>query len=390
VEKQNHNNSEKIIEFPKSSVEASEHQYQRHHNFAVYFTFAVLVIVILFFAINIDSSFESTNSVNEDVITLTGANNYNFASYKEGYLLALDGKISCYNTNQELQWETMGSKTAPMIKVNKDYVLTYYNNDKLAVVTNGKKEYRLKTSGNVLYGYVNKNGYSVLFIEESGLKNKIVVYNNSGEMLYYRDNPGKQITYAMLSDDNYSLLTIELATNKDKISSELIVTNIKKNKTVAKENFDGLIPGGAVMTSSKEAAIIFDNKILFYSLNGKLKHQTDFEGKRLRKFSYDDGFFGFIFNEDDSSNTGSKIVFYNYKGKRIGEYQTASKAKDIDISSGRALLTLERELQIVTAKGKFISSATMNYDMKDSIFISNSRCALTISSSQEARLMKFE
>jgi len=194
----------------------------------------------------------------------------------------------------------------------------------------------------------------------------------------------------MLSDDNYSLLTIELATNKDKISSELIVTNIKKNKTVAKENFDGLIPGGAVMTSSKEAAIIFDNKILFYSLNGKLKHQTDFEGKRLRKFSYDDGFFGFIFNEDDSSNTGSKIVFYNYKGKRIGEYQTASKAKDIDISSGRALLTLERELQIVTAKGKFISSATMNYDMKDSIFSSNSRCALTISSSQEARLMKFE
>ncbi len=390
MKNQNSDNNEKIIEFPKTSSVSENRNYRKPQRFVAYFAFAVFLVMVLFLAVNSDSSFKSTNAINSDTITLSGANNFNFASYKEGYVLAKDGKISCYNTNQELQWETTGSKTTPAVKISDKYVLTYYNDDKLAVVTDGKKERKINTTGNVKYGYVNKNGYTVLFLEESGLKNKITVYNNVGDMLYYRDNPNKQITYAMLSNDNQSLITIELITTGENISSELVITNIKKNKTNAKINFEGLVPGGAVMVGTKEAAIIFENKVLFYSLGGKLKRQITFEGDRIYRFAYDNDIFAFIFNEDDSSNTGSKIVFYNLHGKKTGEYQTSSKARDIHLSSGKALLTLERELAIITSKGKFISSATMNYDMKDTVFISNANCALTISSAQEARLFKVE
>ena len=153
---------------------------------------ALLLLGMLIFILN-DTTFEATNQVNLSTIALSGASNYDYASYLEGYIIAKDGKISCYNTLQKLQWEFKGSKTQPTVKTNGQYCLVYYNDDRLAVVTNGKNTNHIKTDGNVTYGYVNKNGYCVLFTLESGLKNKISVFNKKGEEIYFRQNADTHI-----------------------------------------------------------------------------------------------------------------------------------------------------------------------------------------------------
>ncbi len=372
---------DKILEFPwKKDIKKS-----RSYRSVILFFIAVIVVLLCLFSG--DGSFNYTNVVNEEPITLSTANNYDFNSYKGGYLLAKDGKISCFNTNQQLQWETTSSKTSPTIKVNKDYALVYYNSDNLAVVTNGEKTRKIKTSGNVVYGYVNTRGYCVLLLEESGLKNKIVVYNKNGEIVYYRDNPDKHITYALLSDDNKTLVTSELITSGDSISTELVITNINKNEVTSGIKFENEIPGGYFLTDKRKIVVIFENRMKSYNLDGKLNWETKFDNKRVFKFAYDDGVFAFVFNDDDSANTGSEAVFYDKKGKKIGSYKTEQKIPDIDIFDKTVLLTMDRQLIMVNTKGKHIFTSNVTYDVKNSFLMGTKKCALIISNSRDARLV---
>ena len=176
------------------------------------------ISTIVIFILN-DTSFESTNQVNTSPILLSNANNYDYAKYLNGYIIARDGKISAYNTAQKLQWELKGSNAEPNLKCNGHYCLTYYCGDNIAVLTNGKNTQQIKTDGKISYGYVNKNGYSILFSSESGLKNKISIYDNNGKEIYYRQNADTLIPWAILSDDNYTLLTLELKTSNNKVTS---------------------------------------------------------------------------------------------------------------------------------------------------------------------------
>ena len=378
--------SKKVLDFPKENISKTSNKKGKY-----ILSLLAIIVIIVFCLIGTDTTFHATNAVKTDIIPLSNANNYEFASYKEGYISAKDGKISCYNTNQELQWEMNGSKTTPTIKVNGDYVLVYYNEDKLAVVTDGNKTKKIKTSGNVLFGNVNKHGYTVLFLNESGLKNKITVYNNKGEMLYYRDNPDNFVTYALLSDDNYSLITNELVTDKNNVSSVLNVTNIRKNEEISVIEFNNSIPVSLQMVGKKKIIAVFESKMHCYSISsGKKRWETSFAGLRLYKTSFDNDLFGFVFNKNDSSDSGSHIAFYNTSGKKVGEYISDSKVHYLDIKDKNALLTMDRHVQMINIKGKQISSADITYDIKKVIFIANKQCALILTNSREAKLLPLD
>ncbi len=372
---------EKVIKFPKNSKKT------KTKNPIVLYTVLVVGLLIILSKLFGGPSFESTNSVNTETIPLASANNFDFSSYKDGYILAKDGKISCYNTNQSVQWEIKGSKTAPKVKVNGDYVLTYYDNDSLAVVTNGRKTVDISTPGSAQYGYVNANGYCALMVDEFGLKNKVVVYNKKGEMIYYRDNPDKFITQIILSDDNKSLATVELVTSESSISSNLVITNIKTNKEETRVTFENTMPGGCIFTDTNSIIAIFDTRLQCYGLNGKLRWETKFDGKTIYKYSYDNEILACIFNADDSADSGSEVAFYNKRGKNIGSFAATEKIRNIDLKNKSALLTYGKKLVLTNLKGKEISQADITYDMKDSLFMGTKKCALVISASQDAKLL---
>ena len=348
----------------------------------------VIILVICSFAI--DSTFDSTNSVNTETISLSNANNYDFTSYKDGYILAKDGKISCYNTNQSIQWEIDGSKTTPKVTTNGKYVLTYYTDYALAVVTDGDETVNITTPGNVQFGYVNKNGYCALLVDEVGLKNKVVVYNNKGKMIYYRDNPNSFIPHIAFSDDDKSLVTLELITNDSSVSSCLIVTDVKTNKQISKIVFDNVLPGGCIFTESNAILAIFDSKILSYNTGGKLNWKADFGGKTLYKYSYDDGIIACVFNSDDSSSSGSEIAFYNKKGKSEGKFTTSEKVQGIEFKDKNALLTYGKKLALTNMKGEELSRADITYDMNEIHLMRTKKCALIVSNSQTAKLLPLQ
>lgn len=381
---------EKIIEFPKTDKKHTERQNSNKQNKSRFFVFAtilVVVIVIIICNFTIDSTFNSTNSVNTETISLSNANNYDFASYKDGYVLAKDGKISCYNTNQSVQWEITGSKTTPKVTVNEDFVLTYYEDDALAVVTDGDNTININTPGNVQYGFVNSNGYSAFLVDEYGLKNKLVVYNEKGKMIYYRNNPDKFIPQIILSDDNKSLATLELITNDSSISSCLVVTDIKTNKEISKIVFDSSVPGGCIFVDSKTILTVFDSKLISHSTNGKQNWEVTFAGKTLYKYSYNDEVIACVFNTDDSGTSGSEVVFYDDQGKNRGEFITTEKIQKIEYKENSVLLTYSKKLVLTNLKGKESSQADITYDMKEVHLMGTKKCALIVSNSQTAKLL---
>ena len=128
---------EKIIKFPERQRKNDYKSSKSKNKSKTFFLWVILmaVVIFIFCCCTIDSTFDSTNAVNTETISLSNANNYDFTSYKDGYILAKDGKISCYNTNQSVQWEISGSKTTPKVSVNEKYTLTYYADDAIAIYT---------------------------------------------------------------------------------------------------------------------------------------------------------------------------------------------------------------------------------------------------------------
>ena len=388
MDKNNYN--EKIINFPSDKEKQNTKQgisgklLFKCIGYILFVSFLIMII----FLVNGDTTFDSTNAVNEETINLSVANNFDFASYRDGYILAKDGFVSAFNTNQELQWEIKGSKTAPIVKTNGKYCLTYYNDDKLALITNGDKTQKIKTTGDVQYGYVNKNGYSVLFIKEVGLKNKIAVYDRYGDMLYYMDNPDKYISSAILSDNNRTLVTTEIFPKSQNVSTTVHIIDIRANKEKKKIVFENLVSGGCYFKNKNEFITFFSSKIVCNNISGREKWTVDFDGKQPVKYAYNGkNVIGLVFDVITDTGSASQAVFYNTNGKQIGTYDSNEKINSIDIHEKTVLLGLDRKLRIINTKGRELSSADVSYDIKDIIFMQTKKCALVLSSSSEARIV---
>lgn len=347
------------------------------------------ISTIVIFILN-DTSFESTNQVNTSPILLSNANNYDYAKYLNGYIIARDGKISAYNTAQKLQWELKGSNAEPNLKCNGHYCLTYYYGDNIAVLTNGKNTQQIKTDGKISYGYVNKNGYSILFSSESGLKNKISIYDNNGKEIYYRQNADTLIPWAILSDDNYTLLTLELKTSNNKVTSFIRTFDIKdSDKAISSINLKDCTIAGCFFYDKKNFVIVKDDAMESYSVKGNKNWSVNYNKKKLAKFSYnDDGIICLLFNKDASAGSGSEVMFYRTSGNKISTYVSDKHIYDADICSKTAVLRLDRQLLMVNSKGKLIKSTDVAFDIKDSIFMGTKKCVFVLTTSEDVVLVE--
>ena len=381
------NRNEKIIDFPKNENVKQSLSGKVLIKFISYILLVMFLILVIFL-VNSDSTFDSTNAVNEDTINLSVANNFDFEAYRDGYVIAKDGLISAFNTNQELQWEVTGSKTAPTIKTNGKYCLTYYNDDKVAIITNGEKTKKIKTTGDVQFGYVNKNGYCVLFLKEVGLKNKIAVYDRYGDMLYYMDNPDMYISSAILSDNNRTLVTTEISSKDENVSTNIHITDIRTNKEKNTITFENMISGGSYFKNKNEFITFFSSKMVCHNIAGKEKWSVGFDGKELVRYSYNPkSAIGLLFNVSSDEGIASEVRFYNTSGKRLGECSSAEKINTLSVCDKTVLLGLDRKIRIINTKGKLLSETELNYDIKDIEFLQTKKCALVLSNSLEARLI---
>lgn len=386
-----------ILKFPESETHYSaisdKSEHKRHSGkktgFILFCGAALAVFFITIFMVFGDTSFNRTDVVNTEPINVLSTESYDFAAYKSGYVFAKDGRISCFNSNQELQWEITGSKTAPTVVTNGRYALTYYTEDKLAVVTNGVKTRKINTDGNVLYGSVNSNGFCALIVEEDGFKNQIAVYDSDGKSLFKWHNSDRYITSVQLSDNNNSLAASELKLSDDGVFSNILLIDIRRDLDIEEISLGDCAVCGVQFISKNSFVAVTDGVTACYTTSKKEKWKIDYSGKVL--FTYDMGSDGIalVFGEDDSALSSSQIEYYNLKGKKTGSFKSGERVESIEIADNVSLLSYGRKISVVNCKGKELSAKVLNYDIKESIFIGNKKCALVISGSS-ASLIKPE
>lgn len=347
----------------------------------VIFILPVFAVVIVLFIIFGNSSFNGTDSVNTEPITVSGNDNFDFCEYKQGYIYAADGKISCYNTMQQLQWEINGSKSAPTIVTNNNYVLTYYKKDSTAYVTNGTKTVKIKAAGNVIFGSINKNGYVSLITEEDGFKNQIAVFDKKGKAIYRWHNSDKYITSAVLSDSNKILALSQIDFSDSGTQSNVIVRDIVNGKNINNVKCDDSVICKLYFTNKNQFVVVTDTKTFSSTAGAKIKWTVDYNGKKLYTYDISEKGIALVFGEDDSALGKSIVKFYNYRGNQIGEFKSESKVKYIDMQGKRSMLVYSKGISVTNNKGKKLSDKSIGYDMKKCIYMGNKRCVLIVSGS---------
>lgn len=381
-----------IINFPDNKTDNTQisqlhhtkrkQKYRKSNSYRFVFILIALIFIIGIFMLIDDSSFNATNSVNTEPISILSTENYCFSKYKKGYIFAKDGKISCYNTNQQLQWEINSSKTAPTVITNDNYVLTYYTKDKLAIITNGTKTRKITTDGNVIYGNINKNGYAALIVEEDGFKSQLAVYDNNGKLKFKWHNSEHYITSAMLSDNNKTLIASEVNLSDNGISSKVLITDIKKELSFEELNFNDSVICSMQFASKNKFIAVLDNKTVCYSTGLNKKWEIDYSGNNLYTYDISDtNYISLVCGKDDSALSNSVVYVYNGNGKKIGEYNSEKRIYKIDMQDRTSLISYDRQFEIINGNGKRISSTDLNIDIHDSIFIGTKKCALILSGS---------
>ncbi len=355
---------------------------KKNKNYGRTILFSVLaaVFILIVFGIFGDSGFKSTDAVNTEPISVLSTANYSFADYKTGFVFAHDGKVSCYNTNLELQWETDGSKTAPTVKTNGKYALTYYIDDKVAVLSDGSSNKKIKTDGKVISASLNDNGYSTIIVKEDGFKNQVAVYDTDGNAVFKWHNSDRYIISSYLSNDNRMLVSGEVVMKDNRVTSNVLVIDTRKDLKINEISFDESAICDIHFVSKNRFIVVCDDKTACYNTKLSEKWLIDYSKKNLYTYDISDNdTLALVFGKDDSLLSSSDIEYYNTKGRKIGNFKSESRIDGIDMQGNYSLITYNRRLAVVNSKGKELSSKELNYDIRKCIFMGNRRCALVIS-----------
>lgn len=385
-----HDTENNILNFPSEINEDAEtrqlkrkqkYKKRQYTKYALSAVCIVLLFALIISVLNKKDSFENSEEVNRTVIDTLSNENYAFASYREGYIYAKDGKITCLNTNQEVQWELKGSKTQPKISVYEEYAVVYYPNDSMAVVTDGSKSKTIKTDGNVTYASVNKNGYIAMIVEESGFKSQFAVYDFSGKSLYKRHNSDVYATSAKLSGNNKYLLLSSVGFNEKNVSADVLIFNITKKDEEKKLTFEDSVVCDLEFINKNNFVVVLDNKIVYCNVKAEKKQAVDYGGKSLCTYDVNNiGNIALVFG-DDSAMSGSEIFFYNSKGKKKGSCKTDEKITQVCMQGSTTLAACDRKLMIFNLKGKKIDSKEVGYDVRKSYFLGDKKTILTLAGS---------
>lgn len=319
---------------------------------------------------------------NDTAIEFEKTEDYALSEFDGNAVVARNTEVSCIDDDMNNLWTIQQNNSAPVIKTNGKYVLTYSFDVANAMLTKGGNSIEFTTDTPVIGGSVNKNGYCAIITREKGYKAQVVVYSPEGEVLYKWHSADNYIIDAAISYDNRTLAVATADFSKNTTSGGLMFFNFSQDKPYAGQILENNIIMQVKFTGKDSLLVVGDIGAAVFNSLGEKKAEYSYGGKNLTNYDIGtDDSLVLALNESDSVLNDTEIKILNKNLKEKGTYVASGAVSCIDFVEGKVLLVADRKLALVSARGNEIKKLDVNKDIKSAVLFGNGDDVLIASGS---------
>lgn len=309
-------------------------------------------------------------------------------------IYAYDKYVALLNVNRLNIYNSSAKQTAsldikisnPLFTSNGKYLaIAEKGKQKLYLVSETKELWNTEVDGTIARVSVNENGYVSVVCSGTTYKSVIIVYNQSGELLFKTYIPNNTVIDSSISSDNRYLSFAEVNTSKTLIQSTVKTISIKEasqssgNSTI----YTYEMPINSLIINLKYQG----SKNLICMCNNGINLLSEGNIQNLMNFEQSDKnytFAGIDLNNtiyqieeisDGINNQQSNITLINSGTKKIHNYAINGIAKEADSSEENIAINLGTEIYFIDSKGWLQKKYVAQEEIRD-IKISNRIAAI--------------
>lgn len=268
--------------------------------------------------------------------TSTGVLNYtktqisgDFALYKNGLAAVGNSEVKLFNATGRVTLTSGDIFANPVIVTSNKYILIYdLGGNKFSVYNSFKKIETVTLAGNIASASMCADG-GFAIVEKTRDYNSVVhLYGEDCDLIgTYSSN--KYVLSAEMSQNGKFTAVLSAYANDGEMNGYLTV--LKKNKKIYTEiDMGDITPYTCSFISDKNIAVFCSDRVLVYTVKGKLKGEYLYPDSRLSYVSHTDGAVSLLF-EDDIINGRNTLAVINKNGKVLYEGKLQGSYTDMQI-----------------------------------------------------------
>ena len=326
----------------------------------------------------------------EAVIEFEKTENYALSEFNGNAIVVRNTAVSCIDNDMNELWSAAQSNTAPVIKTDGKYTLTYSFDAPNVTLTKNGKPIEFATENFVIGGNVNKNGYCTVITREKGYKAQVIVFSPEGEVVYKWHSADNYIIDAAVSYDNRVLAVATADFSKKTASGGLMFFNFSQEKPYAGQVLENNIIMQLKFIGKDSLLAVGDIGTAVFNSLGEKKAEYLYEGKKMTNYDIGtDNSIVFAFHGSDSVLSDTEIKILNSDLNEKGSYISSGDVLCIDAVKGKVLLVCDRKMVLLSSRGNELKKLEVNKDIKSAVLFGNGDDVL-IASGSRAEIVKLQ
>lgn len=343
-------------------------------------TLAVVVLAVAFALIFNLVVMPRLNPNRNFDLDLDAGSGYTQTSLGSNILLLNNNGMKAVDKEGETKWEYETTLTAPVVDVEDGKILLADLDGNCTMRLfdeNGELKLTYPIGSGLSAAELNKNGYAVAVVDESGYKGSVVVYDKRGEEVFKWNSGEGYIIDAALSDNNKYVAVSQMMSDSETVYSRIIVLSVDDGSVISTSTRNDSLVSDIRFYGNSSVIGVSDSDVCCYTRDGELRYEISFAGKKPTLYNIDDSDSLFAVLCQDSRGN-SNIEIYSSAGKFLGSYTSASEIKDMIISGGKIIASTSRTVVEINRRGKLKNSVDSSHDIKTIGLYGNNRNVLII------------
>ena len=300
-----------------------------------------------------------------------------FARYKNGIVIASQGKIEFVDKKGDVKWSLALDISVPILNTNSSHIMVADKDGKnLYLLKNDNIVYKKTTDDTIRTAKLNQNSSVSISCDEQFYKGKITVYSSRGtEQFVWHSGThyildtavsksGKKLAAVILDEDNVSSTSVMLF---DMSQNDPYTTVDAVNSIIMQVDYSG----------GEYLRAITDTGVLLIDPKGNVSNTYSFNGLTLERYSAENSDMALILSLGDNSS----IVTLDKRlgSKAVGEFNYIPNF--VHIYNNKCIYDKNKGIQVQTSSGKTSGEKNLDKDVKNALFFSDTNYILTLYSS---------
>lgn len=324
---------------------------------------------------------EQYNTVitSNEIVSFEGANETEFAPYKNGIVCAKMNHMSYIDSTGTVVWETDTAIVDPILKVDGNYILlAEKGRNKICLYIDNKLQYDVDDPDTIMSAELSSNGDVVVVTNKSSYRGGISVYNKSGEQIFSWASGSDAVICADISAASRSV-AVALLNSDETAKTTVQLFNVNETESYAKAEMPDTVVYELQFVGDMVNAF-GDNRLTGISSSGKIVYDNDFSNVQLTHSAIDSN--GDKLLAFDDGNI-PMLNLYSKKGSLKNSTTLIGVTDFIDINKKYILYNIGRDIYFGKINSKVMTKYTAAMDIKNLIIVSDKTFVAVYSNSLE-------